>query len=147
MSNFIFAECDILEITQGETTDVVATTNDGDGDGFDTAFVVNTGNAPATITYTINAVNNEVKFMKFVAKVWNVQTIKVFVLDENNDEVAPINPRNVPVSGQNAQDVEVRLLGTAGVKLQIVVVPRSTAQAKLDDVTIEACYTSGIVLS
>lgn len=139
-----FPECDIVEISNGNTADIVATSNGGDGDGIDSAFVPSNGNERPTITYTVRAVDNDVKFMRFVARVWDVKTIKVFVLDANNGAVSPFNPRDVPVSDKYPTKIDLRLLGTSGVKLRIMLVPTTNGQPKLDDVTIEACYTSGI---
>ncbi|PJE77385.1 hypothetical protein CI610_03693 [invertebrate metagenome] len=82
-------------ISQDDTTDVVSSTTDGNGNGLTEAFVPNSGVSKPTISYTIKAINDDVKFFRFSAKVWNVQTIQVFVLDSSNNPVAPINPREV----------------------------------------------------
>lgn len=88
-------ECDIQMISQDDSTDVVSQTTDGRGDGIEEPFVPNPDVSEPTITYTIKAINDDVKFFRFAAKVWNVQTIQVFVLDKNDKPVTPINPRKV----------------------------------------------------
>ena len=93
----MFSECDIQMISQDDTADVVSSTTDGQGNGFSEPFVPNPDVSNPTISYAIKAVNDEVKFFEFTAKVWNVNTIKVFVLDADNKPVAPINPRNVRI--------------------------------------------------
>ncbi|XP_060080481.1 mucin-2-like [Ylistrum balloti] len=135
-------ECDIQMISEDNTVDVVSNTKDGNGNGLEVAFVPNSGVLNPSITYMIKAINEEVKFVRFAAKVWNVMTIKVFVLDENNNAVAPINPKQVSLSGPYPKTVDVPLVGTMGVKVKVVLEPTSYGQPKLDEVVIEACYTS-----
>ena len=47
------------------------------------------------------------------------------------------------VSGPYPSKVDVKLLGTKGVTLRIVLTPSSYGQAKLERVEIEACYETG----
>lgn len=48
------------------------------------------------------------------------------------------------VSGPYPKTVDVRLVGTPGVTVKIVLEPTSYGQPKLDEVEIDACFTSGI---
>lgn len=47
------------------------------------------------------------------------------------------------VSGPYPRKVDVKLLGTKGVTLRIVLIPSSYGQAQLARVEIEACYETG----
>lgn len=85
-------------ISKDNTADVVADTTDGIGNGLDEPFIPNPGTSQPTITYTIKAANDAVKFVRFAATVTNVQTVKVFVVDTNNNVVAPINPKQVKLA-------------------------------------------------
>lgn len=54
-------------------------------------------------------------------------------------------PRQVSVTGPYPKNVEIKLIGTEGVKLRIVLVPTSYGRPKLENVKIDACYTEGII--
>ena len=82
-------------ISNGNTADVEVETSDGSGSGLDEVFVANPGVDEPTIIYKIKSNNDGVKFVRVSMKVENVKTVKVFVLDQNMNEVAPINPKKV----------------------------------------------------
>ena len=48
------------------------------------------------------------------------------------------------VGGPFPKDVKIKLIGTQGVTLKIVLIPTSYGRPKLENVVIEACYTAGI---
>ncbi|XP_033761285.1 SCO-spondin-like isoform X2 [Pecten maximus] len=133
-------ECDIQMISKDNSTEVVSSTTDGNGNGLTEAFVPNSNVSKPTISYTIKSTNDYVKFFQFSAKVWNVANIQVFVLDKNNHSVAPINPRTVSVFGSYPQTLNVNLDGTVGVTLKIVLEPAYDSP-RLDGVTFVVCYT------
>lgn len=96
MMIYLFSECaDLQIISKDDTTDVVFNTNSGTGNGLDVPFVPNPGTPQPSITYTIKSINGVVKFVKISITVRFIQTVKVFVLDTNDNAVAPINPKQV----------------------------------------------------
>lgn len=78
-----------------DSSDVIPNTDDGVGFGFDDAFVSNDGVSEPEISYTLRAVNADVRFYRFVGFVTNVVQIRVYVVDENQNAVSPINPKQV----------------------------------------------------
>jgi len=82
-------------ISKDNTADVVSETTNGKGNGLDEPFIPNSGAVQPTISYTIKANNDDVKFVRVALTVTNVQTVKVYVVDTNNNVVAPINPKQV----------------------------------------------------
>ena len=91
---FLIPECEKRTVDK-DSSDVIPKTDDGVGFGFDVAFVANDGVSEPEITYTLKAVNEDVRFYRFVGFVWNVVQIRVYVLDESENSVSPINPKQV----------------------------------------------------
>ena len=82
-------------ISKDNTADVEAETDDGSGNGLEEPFVPNPDIEEPTISYRIKAVNQEVKFVSVAFKATNVQTVKIIVVDSDNNYVAPFNPKEV----------------------------------------------------